>query len=310
MPDAIPDPDRSPTALRTAARGTAALGRLWERLGLPPDEPQVLSNRGSLMVRMPHAGVVARVSTHTGAQRQDQGWWLTTEVSVGRLARAAGVPVVPTADALGIDAGPHEVDGLWVSLWVDIGGDGARATPEESAEALLRWHRGLGVDAGRDLPVMTVAHGVITEPLAFALRHGFLDAGEHAALLREHEEALAGIAGLGSAHVLLHGDAHRGNLLRDASGAWLWNDLEEACRGPVEWDLAVLGSTPTPKVGSRALTAYCEMASRQVPTAEDLAPWLRLRSLEGNAWEIGCAVTFPERYATGAREFVERVVAG
>lgn len=304
------DTDQTSTARRTAQRGTAALGRLWARLGLPPEVPEVVSNRGSLMVRMPRARVVARVSTHTGAQRRDPGWWLANEVAVGRLADAAGAGVVaPSVDP---DAGPHEVDGLWVSLWTDLGdGRGDRPAPEDTARALARWHRALQ-GTGQDLPVLTVAHGVVSEPLDHALRHGFLDAAEHAALHGEHEEVLAGLeaAGQGWEEVVLHGDAHRGNLLRAPAGGWLWGDLEEACRGPVVWDLAVLGSTPTPEVGVRALAAYCAVVGRPVPTAEELAPWLRLRRLEGEAWGIGCAVTFPERYAAPARRFVDEVVAG
>ena len=156
---------------------------------------------------------------------------------------------------------------------------------------------------------MTVAHQVITEPLAYAARHGLLDAAELSALTREHEEALAGIEGLGTQEVLLHGDAHRGNLLRDVEGVWRWSDLEEACRGPIEWDLAVLGSTPTREIGRASLTAYCEIVGRPVPSQQELAPWLRLRSLEGNAWAIGCAVTFPERYAEPARRYVDEITA-
>ena len=37
----------------------------------------------------------------------------------------------------------------------------------------------------------------------------------------------------------LHGDAHLGNCLRAATGP-LWHDLECACRGPREYDLAAL----------------------------------------------------------------------
>ena len=303
-------PSESATARRTAEAGTAAVGRLWDRLGLPADEPEVLSNRGSLMVRMPRSGVVARVSTHTAAQRRDPGGGLGLEVTVGRLAHAAGAPVVPPADGLGVDAGPHAVEGLWVSLWTDVGsGGGVRPQPEDTAGALVRWHRALAA-TGADLPVMTVAHQVVTEPLDHALRHRFLGPGEHAALLREHEAALAGIDGLGTQEVLLHGDAHRGNLLRGPGGQWLWNDLEEACRGPVEWDLAVLSSTPDPEIGARALAAYCSTVGRPVPTPEELAPWLRVRDLEGNAWAIGCAVTFPERYAEPARRYLDRVLDG
>lgn len=302
------DPDRSPTATRTAARGTAVLGTLWARLGLPPDEPEVLANRGSLMVRMPRAGLVARVSTHTGAQRREPGWWLATEVAAGRAAHAAGAPVVPPADHVGVDAGPHEVDGLWVSLWTDVGGGGGvRPGPEETGAALAAWHGAL-VGVGRDLPLLPAGRRLITDALEHAHRGGVLTGREHAALAREHVDALAAVDGRGTDEVLLHGDAHRGNLLRDRDGRWVWTDLEESCRGPVEWDLAVLSRTPTPELGSQALAAYCAASGRPAPSLDELAPWLRLRDLEAGAWTLGCAVTFPERYAAQARAYLDRAV--
>jgi aminoglycoside phosphotransferase (APT) family kinase protein len=39
----------------------------------------------------------------------------------------------------------------------------------------------------------------------------------------------------------VHGDAHPGNLLRDASGEVLLIDLEAFHQGPREWDLSLLG---------------------------------------------------------------------
>lgn len=301
MSNATPPPQSPPAIRERALRAASGLAR---DLGLGDVVPQVLSDRGSLMVRMPGAGLVARVSTHTGAQRRTPGWWLGQEVAVGRIAQRAGAPVVPPA----ADAGPHEVDGLWISLWTDLGDQDSRATPEESAAALAQWHRVLG-EAGADLPVMPITHELITEPLEYAERLGHLDHRTRVALTREHEGALAGVEGLGTRQVLLHGDAHRGNLLRDIDGTWLWNDLEEACRGPIEWDLAVLGSTPDEESGRAALSAYGELTGTPVPTQEELAPWLRLRNLEGIAWLIGCAVTFPERYAEPARRAVEALVA-
>lgn len=37
----------------------------------------------------------------------------------------------------------------------------------------------------------------------------------------------------------IHGDAHSGNVFMTADGA-IWNDLEDACFGPPEWDIAWL----------------------------------------------------------------------
>ena len=299
------DTAQSPSARRTQQIGTAALAHLWDRLDLPPEEPHVLSNRGSLLLRAAAAGLVARVSTHTGWQRREPGWWLQNEVAVGKIAQVAGVPAALPAAT--VDPGPHEVDGLWVSLWEDLGDDDSRATPQETAQALAAWHAVLA-GSGTGLPVMPMVGRGITEPLEYAARRGLLDPLTHAVLTREHQEALAGIEGRGTQQVLLHGDAHRGNLLRDSAGVWRWNDLEEACRGPIEWDLAVLGSTPTEELGRAALTAYCDITGTAVPSPEELAPWLRLRELQATAWLIGCAVTFPDRYAESARRAVEALV--
>lgn len=295
------------TEQRTVEQGTAALERLCHQLGLDPEQPEVISNRGSLLLRMPSAGLIARVSTHTGWQRVDPGWWLGTEVHAGRLAQRAGVPAAVPASA--VDPGPHQADGLWLSLWEDLGDDDSQATPEQAAQALADWHRGLATHTAADLPLLPMVHHGITEPLEYAARHGQLTDDTLAALTAEHAEALGAVAGAleaGATHLVLHGDAHRGNLHRDRFGTWRWIDLEEACRGPVEWDLAVLGTSDE---GEATLAAYCRITGRPVPSPEELAPWLRLRRLEAVAWFLGCAVTFPERYADPAREWVGHILA-
>ena len=35
----------------------------------------------------------------------------------------------------------------------------------------------------------------------------------------------------------LHGDAHKKNVLKTRNGL-VWTDFEDACSGPIEWDLA------------------------------------------------------------------------
>ena len=72
----------------------------------------------------------------------------------------------------------------------------------------------------------------------------------------------------------------------------------------------MLGSQATPEFGAAALAAYARLTGQPVPTPAELAPWRRLRRLEGYAWAIGCAVTFPGRYAASARRYVAEVAAG
>lgn len=295
-------PDSAPTSSPLRARGLAAAQTLARRLDLADGIPEVLSDCGSLIVRL--AGVVARVSTHTGAQRRDPGRWLNTELHVGGLAAERGLPVVPPA--AGVNPGPHVVDGFWISLWTDAGTDASRPRPVELADLLARFHAGLA-DAAPRVPWMPMATDAVTEALDFVERRGGLTRADLAAVRAEHDAALAGIDGRGSAVVVLHGDAHRGNTIRGADGRWLWIDLEEAGAGPVEWDLAVLAGTPE---GPAALTQYCRLTGRTVPADEDLAPWRRLRAVETLAWTMGCAITFPGRYADRVRPMLDRVLWG
>jgi Ser/Thr protein kinase RdoA (MazF antagonist) len=110
---------------------------------------------------------------------------------------------------------------------------------------------------------------------------------------RRADAGPAGVAG-GEEAIVLHGDAHAGNLLR-CGDRWLWTDLEEACRGPLEWDLAVLGQDrPDPDA---AVRAYATAARVPAPSAEELAPWRRARRLEGTVWVLGMAHQNPDRYA-------------
>lgn len=100
---------------------------------------------------------------------------------------------------------------------------------------------------------------------------------------------LTGLAG--SPPVVLHGDAHAGNLLRGEAG-WFWVDLEETSLGPPEWDLAVLDDPA-------AVAAY---AARTGRVAGELAPFRAAREMEAVVWLQVMARQYPERYRHAADE--------
>jgi hypothetical protein len=89
------------------------LAALAGRLGLPGDAPVVLSNRGSLIVRL--GAVAARVSTVTASSRREPFAWLVREVAMGSYAGGRGAPVVPPPP--GVPPGPYQQDGFAISLW-------------------------------------------------------------------------------------------------------------------------------------------------------------------------------------------------
>src|SRR5207248_11716896 len=66
-----------------------------------------------------------------------------------------------------------------------------------------------------------------------------------AARLRSLREALASFS---FNTIPLHGDTHVGNVLFTPDGP-IWADLETACVGPLEWDLAQLPPSARPLFG-------------------------------------------------------------
>jgi Ser/Thr protein kinase RdoA (MazF antagonist) len=292
---------------RLVRHGLAAAVALADRLGLPSSNPVVLSNRGNLLIRFPAAGLVARVATLTAWTRREPFRWLAREVAVARHVAGRDGPVVPPAR--GVDPGPHWQDGFAISLFVYL----AQTTPVpaplpgDCGIALARFH-----EAARDCPAelgyLSPATEQVTDALAVIEREDLADAATVAALRAAHERVLGEIAAAGGEHVVLHGDAHVGNLLAARSAGWVWTDLEETSRGPAAWDLATLASRYDMAGAGEALAAYAAEAGTPAPSLESLAPFRRARALEAAAWLLCMAHLYPERYAAAAQEQLTAVV--
>src|SRR5580698_4943782 len=222
----------------TRAGLAAAIGVAREH-GLPAGDPEVLSSRGNVLVHLRPAPVVARVATLTAWTRSEPFQWLAREVAVAGYAAANGGPVVPPTALT--DPGPHWRDGLAVSLWTFVPPSPERPAPAEFGVALARLHMATA-DFPGELPVLATLRAQISDALAALERDHVLEPGVLTALRDRHAEILAaldGPDGPDGPELVLHGDAHPGNLLWTPAG-WLWTDLEETCRGPRAFDLAVL----------------------------------------------------------------------
>ena len=294
--------------------GLAAAVRVAREQGLPGDDPEVLSSRGNVLVHLRPAPVVARAATLTAWTRSDPFRWLAREVAVAGYAAAHGGPVVaPTALA---DPGPHWGDGLAVSLWDWVPPSPARPAPAEAGAALARLHLAAAGFPG-ELPVLSPLRAQISEGLDALEREQVLDRAVLAALRDRHAGVLAELDGRTGPTLVLHGDAHAGNLLYPAAArsgtrpgsGWLWMDLEETCRGPREFDLAVLIRGLPADGAAAALAAYSEAAGTPPPGPEALAWFNRARELEGTVWTLGMAYQYPARYREPARALLARVLA-
>jgi Phosphotransferase enzyme family len=192
--------------------------------GLRCDEPVVLRHLTNTLVHLGPEPVVARVPV-TLSRLRGPGWERRV-VELASFLAAEGAPVVPPSRL--VPPGPHVRDGLHVSFWAHVDHDPDRFDAAEAGRSLRALHRTLAT-ATVPLPgferldeLALVIEGLPASPHVDAVR---------AAHARLHETSLP--------RRPLHGDAHFGNVLWTRGGP-LWTDLENACLGPVEYDLAAL----------------------------------------------------------------------
>lgn len=153
----------------------------------------------------------------------------------GTLA-TAGAPVL--APAVQLPPGPHRQDGLTLSFWRHEQEVAPPADLVPTATALRVCHTLLRAAAAA-LPMPE--HGVIDEACALVPSLTGPDGpilGEDADVLRAWAQRLpATVSAYDARRQPVHGDAHLGNVIHTARGP-LWNDWEDTCLAPREWDLA------------------------------------------------------------------------
>ncbi len=253
-----------------------------ESQGLAFAAPVALSAATNVLVHMSPAPVVARVMTATSVLHPDIKWWLECELAVGEFLAERGGPAVPPTDM--IDPGPYEHDGFWMSFWRFIEHDPTPTldSPELLGRSLRELHEALAGYQG-DLPTLA--------SVADSLERLLNELEPSAQLTLEELEAmkseLARLRPLVFESSLpaqaLHGDVSMSNLLRGDRGL-LWNDLEDVCRGPTDWDVASLVVSvrdrgASPQFVDEVLGAY------GAPEVERLADFFDADALYGKIWK-------------------------
>ncbi|GAA2815905.1 phosphotransferase [Saccharopolyspora taberi] len=246
------------SAVRAAARVARAHGAVV-------GEPVVLASGYNVIVRLDPAPVVARVVVVPAVLRSNVDGLVGRELAVAAFLARSGVAAVrPSAE---IPPGPHHGEGFWMSFWEPLPAVAERLPgAEEFGSRLRKLHEAL---AG--FPLATPPLDVPIGDVEAFLRSGFATR-EDLAAGRELERIVPELAGPAQT---VHGDAHPRNLVL-SGGDWVWTDLEECCRAPVEWDLAVLR-------GTKRLDGVAALASYGRDDV-GLEPFLRLRELQATAW--------------------------
>ncbi len=187
--------------------------------GVRCDKPVVLREAWHVLVHLWPSPVVARVTSGApGVNPHD----VERELDVARHAARAGAPVVQPSDLL--PPGPHRRDGHTLVFWRYLVETGP-LEPAGAGQGLRAIHDSLANYDG-ELPRAGRGEEVRAMLAPFAPSDDVELLCELAS--RELPEGQA-----------LHGDAHLFNCMQTATGP-IWHDLETACRGPREYDLAAL----------------------------------------------------------------------
>jgi hypothetical protein len=266
--------------------------------GVACDAAVRIAAGSNVLVHLKPAPVVARVMTGTAILHHDVEQWLAREIAVGAFVAERSELVVPPTDIL--PPGPHEQDGLWMTLWKFVPHDVQAPPPEprELGRSLRRLHAALA-DFPGDLAPLSETRDWLKRLLA--------ELGPSPSLTRHDIDWLRfKLAALTPAVFesslraqALHGDASMSNLLRTESGL-VWNDFEDVCAGPVAWDISGLVTSARAR-GQSATFMQELLATYGDPGVEDLEAFLEAHALYEVVWQA-----FESRRRPGA---MKRAVA-
>jgi phosphotransferase family enzyme len=264
------------------AAALAAAQAVAREHGVACDQAVRIAAGSNILVHLKPAPVVARVMTATAVLHDDPEQWLAREVAVGAFVAERSDLVVAPTDIL--PPGPHEQDGLWMTLWKFVPHD-AQAPPLEPRElgrSLRRLH-GVLADFPGDLAPLSETRNWL-ERLLDELRPSPVLKQHDIDWLRSELDALTPAVFESSLPAqALHGDASMSNLLRTESGP-LWIDLEDVCAGPVGWDTAGLVTSARAR-GQNAKFIEELLAAYGDPSVQDLDAFLEANALYEVVWQ-------------------------
>jgi Phosphotransferase enzyme family len=220
-----------------AARALAAARAVAFANSVACEDAVVVAARSNVLVHLKPAPVIARVMSGTGVLHDDVEKWLAREVAVGAFLAERGL-AVPPSDVLA--PGPHHYDGLWMTFWEFVEHDASRCLPpaHELGGSLRELHAALAEFPG-NLGQLSDVRGWLDRLLARLRPSPRLTAQDRDLLRSRLHQMTPTVFETSLPAQAIHGDASVSNLLRADKGL-IWNDLEDACIGPVHWDVAGL----------------------------------------------------------------------
>jgi len=214
-----------------AVRAATEVGR---SVGVRSDEPVVLHETNNTVVWLSPSPVVAKVTT-----RRDNAAALVKEYEVASALAARGAPVAEPLP--GSRPVVHASSGFMVTLWHRLEAEpGAEPLGSVVGQSLRAVHEAMAL-CEIALPDFRVGisgarRALLDDDLMAALGREDL-----AFLRRAYESLFEDVEHQAFAMQPLHGEPHDGNCILTAAGV-RWFDFENACRGPLEWDLTFVSA--------------------------------------------------------------------
>jgi hypothetical protein len=258
---------------------------------LPCEDAVVLAADSNVLVHLKPTPVVARVMTATAVLHDDPESWLTREVAVGAFLAKRGLAVAPTRL---LPPGPHQNDGLWMTVWDFVPHDDRAALPgaSELGHSLRRLHAALAEFAGELEPLAGIQ--VWLRRLLDELQPApSLSPIDIESLRLRLYELTPRVFYASERPQALHGDVGIGNLLRTDRGL-LWNDFEDVCTGPVAWDLAGLVDSARARGQSDAFIEEL-LDAYGGPRLAELSDYIAAHELYATIWQSYEAQRRPHR---------------
>jgi hypothetical protein len=239
--------EKAATARALAAARAVALAN-----SVACEDAVVVAAGSNVLVHLKPAPVIARVMTGTALLHGNVERWLAREVAVGAFLGERGLAVSPS-DALA--AGPHQYQGLWMTFWEFVEHDASRPLPraQELGGSLRELHAALA-DFRGELGQLSEVRAWLERLLAELHPSPRLTLRDLDLLRSQLRELTASVFESSLPAQAIHGDASISNLLRTENGL-IWNDLEDTCVGPVQWDVAGLITAARAHGGSEAFVA-------------------------------------------------------
>lgn len=219
---------------RRAQRAIDAAVKVAKAHNIHVNRPTVISDLYGMRVLLDPAPIVARVSTLTAILRQPIHNWLSREIDVATYLGNAGFPVVPPSNV--VPPGPYIESGFGISFWTYVKSNSEKLVSNSVFCSMLNdLHKALK-EYGGELPILAPIYNDIPSGINRLEVLGDVVPLSDLNFLKATWHQVQHRMDATSADVQpIHGDSHAGNILLTDAGP-LWNDFEDVCIGPIEWD--------------------------------------------------------------------------